>query len=218
MTQQESPGDAARVPRHNSPPHNASQPGQALPRTQGATHVGELAMVGTVFAGIMLILAGLLQIVMGIAAIAGGRFYVVTGSNLFEFSLAGWGWLHLIVGILLVAVAVGVLTGKVWAFLTAIVLATFSAIDNFLFLPHYPIWSIIVIALDVLVIWSLAKRMSAELAQGAAARAQLAEPPRAATPTPQQDIAVKLAKLGEMTQHGLLSNEEFTAAKAKLLG
>jgi hypothetical protein len=65
------------------------------------------------------------------------------------------GWIHLILGIVVVAAGIGLLTGQIWARVFGVIMAGLSALANFLFLPHYPLWSILVIALDVMIIWAL---------------------------------------------------------------
>ena len=67
-----------------------------------------------------------------------------------------WGWIHLLLGVLVGLAGVAVIRGQAWGRFTGIALAAVSLIANFLFLPHYPLWSIILIALDVAIIWALA--------------------------------------------------------------
>ena len=112
---------------------------------------------GTIFvAGVLLILAGFWQAMMGLVAVLSDTLYVTTASWVFELDVTAWGWIHMAIGVLLAVVGVFVLRGAGWAAIVAIVLAVLSAIANFLWLPYYPLWSILVIAVDVLVIWALA--------------------------------------------------------------
>ena len=69
----------------------------------------------------------------------------------------GWGWIHLIMGALLIATGVGLFSRQTWAGVMAIFLAALSALANFFFIPYYPFWAILVIALDVWVIWALTR-------------------------------------------------------------
>jgi len=111
----------------------------------------------TVLAATLMILSGLWGFFEGLLAIMHQSFFVTTGSNYtYTWNLNSWGWLHLALGIVIFAAGVCVLLGQTWAKALGIMLAVFSGIANFLFLPHYPIWSIIVIALDVFIIWALA--------------------------------------------------------------
>jgi hypothetical protein len=79
-----------------------------------------------------------------------------TRNYLFKFDVTTWGWIHLILGIIVALAGWGLLSGRTWARVVGITLAVLSAIANFLWLPYYPLWSLLIIALDVLVIWALA--------------------------------------------------------------
>jgi hypothetical protein len=107
------------------------------------------------FAAFMLIIAGVFQAVVGLAAVIDDDFYVVAESYAFSFDLSGWGWLHVGMGLALVLVGVGIAVGNTAARIVGVVLAGLSAVNNFAFLPYYPIWSVAVIAVDVAVIWAL---------------------------------------------------------------
>ena len=110
-----------------------------------------------IFAAALLLLIGSFQIVAGLVAIFDDDFYVVTRNYTFDLDTTVWGWIHLLVGILLVVTAWGLGSGQTWARVTGIVLAIVSAIENFFFIPYYPWWSILVIAFDVWVIWALTR-------------------------------------------------------------
>jgi hypothetical protein len=121
---------------------------------------GMSATGGTILAATLMILSGLWSFFVGLTAIIKQSFYVATPNNVYEFSVHGWGWVHLILGIVVFMAGVCVLLGQTWAKALGIVLAVFSAIANFLFLPYYPVWSIIVIAIDVFIVWALAQSMA----------------------------------------------------------
>ena len=110
----------------------------------------------TVFAGVILATVGVFQFFQGLAAVIKGGFYVVAPNNIYQFSVSGWGWIHLILGIVLAATGFFILTGQPWARVVGIVVAVLSALANFLFIPYYPLWALVIIALDVAVIWALA--------------------------------------------------------------
>ncbi|MGI5185635.1 DUF7144 family membrane protein [Dactylosporangium sp. CA-152071] len=110
----------------------------------------------TVFAGIMMIIGGLFHLATGLAAIIENKFFVVTADYLYTFDVTGWGWIHLVVGVVVLLAGCAVFTGRLWARVVGIVLAGLSAIANFMFLPYYPLWSLLIIALDVFIIWALA--------------------------------------------------------------
>ncbi|QXJ26600.1 hypothetical protein AGRA3207_003692 [Actinomadura graeca] len=123
----------------------------------GARPVSRAAMGFSVFAGSMMILAGTFGALLGIAAISNDDLYVVRGDYIFKWDVSTWGWAHLILGIVVAVAGFAVFTGQLWARAIGIVLAVASAIANFMFLPYYPVWSIVIIALDVAVIWGLVK-------------------------------------------------------------
>jgi hypothetical protein len=115
------------------------------------------AIGGITFAATMLVLIGIFQAIAGLVAIFDDDFYVVTQNYTFDLDTSAWGWIHLLLGIILVVVGYFLFAGAAWAGVTAIVLAVISAVANFFFIPYYPFWSILVIALDVWVIWALTR-------------------------------------------------------------
>jgi hypothetical protein len=108
------------------------------------------------FAAIMLIMVGVFQALQGLVAIFENEFYVATRNYTFKFDATTWGWIHLIFGVIMAFAGWGLLSGRTWARTVAIILAVLSAIANFLFIPYYPFWSLLIITLDVFVIWAVA--------------------------------------------------------------
>jgi hypothetical protein len=108
------------------------------------------------FAGLMMIMVGIFQAFAGLVALFNDNFYVATREYLYQFDVTTWGWIHLIGGVLVALAGWAVLAGQTWGRVIGIILAILSAIANFAWLPYYPIWSLIIIALDVFVIWALA--------------------------------------------------------------
>jgi hypothetical protein len=127
----------------------------------GQRPVSGWAVGGLVFAATVLTLVGVFQIIAGLTAIFDDNFYVVTRNYTFDLDTTAWGWIHLILGLVIVAVGFGLFTRRAWAAVAAIVLAGLSATLNFFFIPYYPFWAILLIALDVWVIWSLTTSRSA---------------------------------------------------------
>ena len=115
------------------------------------------AIGGLTFAATMLVLIGIFQVIAGLVAIFNDDFYVLTQNYTFDLDASGWGWIHLIIGIAVILVGYFLYAGATWAGVTAIVLAVLSAVSNFFFIPYYPFWSILVIALAVWVIWALTR-------------------------------------------------------------
>jgi hypothetical protein len=112
------------------------------------------------FAGSIMIFGGLMAVFEGIAAIVNHTRFVVTGDYVYRFNVAGWGWLHLALGIVIVLAGFAVFTGAVWARLVGVVVAGFSMIVNFLWLPYYPFWAIVLIAVNIFIIWALTAGVS----------------------------------------------------------
>jgi hypothetical protein len=108
------------------------------------------------FAAIMMIMVGVFQALQGLIAIFENEFYVTTRNYLFQFDATSWGWIHLLLGLLVAFAGWGLLSGKTWARVVGITLALLSAIANFLFIPYYPFWALLLITLDVFVIWAIA--------------------------------------------------------------
>jgi hypothetical protein len=112
---------------------------------------------GIAFAATMLLLIGVYQGIAGLVAIIDDEFYVVARNYTFDLDVSAWGWIHLILGIALVVTGYFLFTRAPWAGIVAIVLAALAAVENFFFIPYYPFWSIVVIALCVWVIWALTR-------------------------------------------------------------
>ena len=115
------------------------------------------AVGGITFAGTMLILIGMFQAIDGIAAIANDEFFISTTNYTFNLDTSAWGWIHLLLGILLVLAGWSIFAGKTWAAVVALTLAMLSAVANFFFIPYYPFWSIIIIGLCIWVIWAVTR-------------------------------------------------------------
>lgn len=109
----------------------------------------------TIMAAVIMMVAGVLGFFEGLAAIIKGTFFVVLPNYAFSLSATGWGTVHMIIGGLVFLVGAALLTGNKWARYAGVAVAAASAIANFVFLPYYPVWAIVVIALDMFVIWAL---------------------------------------------------------------
>jgi len=119
-------------------------------------HNGRLVHVVHTFAGIMLIVVGAFQVIESIAALARDEYLLVLPNYVFAIDLTRWGWIHLLLGLILAAVGVCLLLGKGWARIAGIVVAGIAALINFAWLPYAPLWAILSIGVNVLVIWALA--------------------------------------------------------------
>jgi hypothetical protein len=109
----------------------------------------------TAFAAWMMFLIGAFHAIDGFTAILKDEIFLPVGEYVFKFDATTWGWIHLILGIVMVLAGFGLFSGAVWARTVGVIVAAASAIGTFAYLPWYPIWSILIIALDVIVIWAL---------------------------------------------------------------
>jgi hypothetical protein len=107
------------------------------------------------FAGVMLFIAGILDLFRGIMAIANDDVYVNTPNYVFKFDLTSWGWIQLVLGVIAMAVSAGLFSRATWARVVAVGIAGLLIIANFLSIPYYPVWSLTLIALYAFVIWAL---------------------------------------------------------------
>jgi hypothetical protein len=116
------------------------------------------AWVGmVVFAGVMLLLVGAWEAMLGLIALFNSTYYLVSPSGMVaSVDYTVWGWVHLVLGALAVLAGFGVLAGRMWARVTGIVLAALVAIANIAFIPAYPVGSVILVTAAVLVIYALA--------------------------------------------------------------
>jgi hypothetical protein len=108
------------------------------------------------FAGVMMMLLGGWHAISGLGGIVENEFLVATPNYIFEFDVTTWGWVHLILGVFVALAGYFVIKGALWARMVGILLVVIGAIVNFLYLPVYPIWGIIMIVVDVTVIYALA--------------------------------------------------------------
>lgn len=108
-----------------------------------------------VLAGALLALSGVFTLVQALYALFGDAVFVQSDGQPMLLDITTWGWVHLVLGALQLAVGLAVFRGSTWARVTAAVVVGLSAVSQMVFLPAYPVWSIVVIAIDVLVIWAL---------------------------------------------------------------
>lgn len=110
-----------------------------------------------IFAGVVMIVEGAFHIINGLVALFERSYYLVTSSHLaLHVGYLGWGWAHMALGVLFVLVGFGVLAGQTWARVVGIALAVISAVINLAFIAAYPVWGVILIALDIVIIYALA--------------------------------------------------------------
>jgi hypothetical protein len=112
---------------------------------------------GITFAATMGVLVGTFQILQGLVAVFNDDFYLVTRNYTFDLDVSAWGWIHVIIGAVMLAVAFGLFARAPWAVIGALAVAMVSALANFFFIPYYPVWALLLIAIDGWIIWSLTR-------------------------------------------------------------
>jgi hypothetical protein len=111
-------------------------------------------------AAALLFLVGVFHFFTGLSAVIDDQNYFVGPNYTYAIDTTAWGWIHMIGGVVLVLTALALLSGRTWARVVAIAVVTLSAIANFFFIPYQPIWSLLMIAIDVFAIWAIANARS----------------------------------------------------------
>jgi hypothetical protein len=127
-------------------------------RSGAAVRSSEKTGIGSgwlVFAGVLMIFGGLMMLFAGIAAIANDDVFLATRNYVYQFDLTGWGWIHLILGVIITLAGAALFQGATWARVVGVALAGLAMLANFLWLPYAPFWAIVLIAINGFVIWAL---------------------------------------------------------------
>jgi hypothetical protein len=125
-------------------------------RAAASTREYSAGAVGvTVFAGILMIMTGVFHAIQGIVALVNDTFFVVGKEYVFSFDVTGWGWAHLVLGVVVATAGFFLFQGATWARTVAVIAASLSILASFAWMPFYPIWSLTVMAFDVFVIWAV---------------------------------------------------------------
>jgi hypothetical protein len=109
----------------------------------------------SIIAGMLLGMVAAFEILQGVAAIAKDDMFVSGVDYVYQLNTATWGWTHVVLGILLTAVAIGMLAQKTWGRVTGLIVAGLSTVANFAFLPYYPVWSLTIVAVNIVIICAL---------------------------------------------------------------
>jgi hypothetical protein len=108
------------------------------------------------FAGVMMIMMGIFHACAGLVALFNDEYYLVGKNGLaVNVDYTAWGWVHLLLGVVVALAGLALMVGQMWARVLGVVLALASAIVNIGFLAAYPVWSAMIIAIDVLVIYAI---------------------------------------------------------------
>lgn len=127
---------------------NLDDPGSGSGSGSGE-HAGAVA-----FAGALLIMVGIFHALQGLVALFNSDLYAVGENYWLHFDFTTWGWVHLLLGALTAGAGAGLLFGQTWARTVAVIAAAASLVGSFMWLPHYPVWSLVVMALDVFIMWA----------------------------------------------------------------
>ena len=116
----------------------------------------ESAWMGWVgFAAVMLALVGVFHIIEGFVALFKNDIYAVTANGVWLFDYTQWGWIHIFGGLLAFFAAASLAQGKMFGRIVAVLVAMVSVVANMAFVPVYPVWSLMMVTIGVLVIWAV---------------------------------------------------------------
>lgn len=118
---------------------------------------GVVASAVSAGAAAVLLISGVIGIFQAISALAHDRLLVVGPRYVYQLNLTAWGLIHLLLGIVAVVIAIGLFQGAAWARIGGIFIASVSIVGNFLWIPYYPVWAIVLIAIDVFAIWAISE-------------------------------------------------------------
>jgi hypothetical protein len=111
-----------------------------------------------IFAGVVLLIDGVLDALWGLAAVLNNEVITVGGHGVVVWDITAWGWAHLIVGTLMALTGLGLLAGQGWARWFGILFVSINAIIQFGTFTVFPLWSMLIIALDVVILYQLTVR------------------------------------------------------------
>jgi len=123
------------------------------------THSYAFARGIAAFGGTILATAGVFHFIEGLSAASNDDEFIAPRNYIFDFNLTSWGWIHIIIGVIAAAVGVAIVLGRTWGYGIGIAIAALSALASFAFLPYYPIWGLVTLVFDVVVIWALYRAM-----------------------------------------------------------
>jgi hypothetical protein len=107
------------------------------------------------FAGVILFIVGSFNVIYGLAAAINDQVITVGGGGAIIWDISSWGWIHFGLGILMICTSIGLFAVQAWARVVAVVFATLNALAHAVLITAFPLWSILIITLDVLVIYNL---------------------------------------------------------------
>jgi hypothetical protein len=109
--------------------------------------------------GTLLVMVGVMQGLEAIAALAGNSIFDTGTGDVYGVGLTVWGWIHLVIAVCALLTGAGILADRSWAIVLGMVIGFFSALASFAFLPYYPLWSVVILAFDIWLLWALAQEL-----------------------------------------------------------
>jgi hypothetical protein len=109
----------------------------------------------TIFAAVWMWILGFFHALAGLVAILEDEILVATPNYLLQFDVTTWGWIHLVIGALVLIAGFSVFSGAVWARTIGVMIAFVSVVATFAWLPYYPFWGFVMLAANAFVIWAL---------------------------------------------------------------
>ena len=107
------------------------------------------------FAGFMMIIQGFINALVGLTAIFNNEWFVVTQERLLLFDITAWGWFHMLLGLVVFFAGFSVMKGAMWARVVGVLAAGASMVGAMATVDFYPVWSLIIMVIDILVIYAL---------------------------------------------------------------
>jgi hypothetical protein len=129
--------------------------GAGIPAAQTRTEPSAWAVGWTLFAAIMMAIQGAWWFVSGLVGLVNDDFYVATSDYILQFNVTTWGWIHLVLGVVLFLAGIALFSGAVWARTIGVIVATVAMFGGFAWLPYFPFWAILFIVASAFVIWAL---------------------------------------------------------------
>lgn len=124
-------------------------------RSGSQTEVSGWAVGFIVMAAVLMITGGIFHFIEGLAAIINDDQFILGFNYAYDVSVSTWGWVHLVIGVVMALAGLALFSGAMWARMVAVLIAVLSAIVNFVFIPYYPIWSLVMLVICAGVIWAV---------------------------------------------------------------
>jgi hypothetical protein len=122
---------------------------------RSTTEVSPWAVSFLILAAALMVIGGIFHFIEGLAAVINDDFFVVVRGYAFDMDVSTWGWIHMVGGVIVTLAGIALLSGALWARIVAILVVMASAMINFLTVPYYPVWALIMLVIDGGILWAL---------------------------------------------------------------